>query len=95
MVEAIVEGRGIRAPAAGKPFATFKILDAQQAQEISLVRKIWGSSHLVMGVIYATAGLRSEAEKEFGELVADNPESSTARSLLASVEAKTIGGRRQ
>jgi hypothetical protein len=48
-----------------------------------------------MGAIYAKAGLLREAEKEFRELVAANPESFTARSLLASVEAKPIGGRRK
>jgi hypothetical protein len=95
MVEATVDGRGVRAPGADKPFATFKILDVQQAQEISLVRKTWGSFHLVMGAIYAKAGLLTEAEKEFRELIAANPESFTARSLLASVEVKMIGGRRK
>ena len=95
MVEAAIDGQRVRAPAPEKPFATFRILDEQQAQEISLARKAWGSSHLVMGLVYARAGLAREAEKEFRELVAANPESSTARSLLASVEAKTISGRRQ
>ena len=88
MVEANIDGHGVRAPASDKPFATFKILDAQEAKEIGLARKAWGSSHIIMGVIYAKAGLLYEAEKEFRELVAANPESFTARSLLASVEAQ-------
>ena len=95
MVETTVDGHRIRAPSSDKPFATFKILDAKQAEEISLARKAWGSSHLVMGVIYAKAGLRYEAEKEFRELVVANPESSTARSLLTSVEVKAPSGHRQ
>ena len=95
MVEAAIDGQRARAPAPEKPFATFRILDEQQAREISLARKAWGSSHLVMGLVYARAGLAREAEKEFRELVAANPESSTARSLLASVEVKTVNGRRQ
>jgi hypothetical protein len=94
MVEAAIDGQRVRAPAPEKPFATFRILDEQEAREISLARKAWGSSHLVMGLVYARTGLAREAEKEFRELVAANPESSTARSLLASVEAKTISGRR-
>ena len=95
MVEAAIDGQRVRAPAPEKPFATFRILDEQQAREISLARKVWGSSHLVMGLVYARAGLAREAEKEFRELVAANPESSTARSLLASVEVKTVNSRRQ
>ena len=95
MVEAAIDGQRVRAPAPEKPFATFRILDERQAQEISLARKAWGSSHLVMGLVYARAGLEREAEKEFRELVAANPESSTARSLLASVEVKTVSGHRQ
>ena len=94
MVEAAIDGQRVRAPAPEKPFATFRILDERQAQEISLARKAWGSSHLVMGLVYARAGLEREAEKEFRELVAANPESSTARSLLASVEVKTVSGHR-
>src|SRR5438034_8061744 len=47
----------VRAPAPEKPFATFRILDERQAQDISLARKAWGSSHLVMGLVYARAGL--------------------------------------
>jgi len=95
MVEAAIDGQRVRAPAPEKPFATFRILDEQQAREISLARKAWGSSHLVMGLVYARAGLAREAEKEFRELVAANPESSTARSLLASVEVKTVSGHRR
>jgi hypothetical protein len=88
MVEANLEGRRVRAPAPNKPFASFKVLDAEAAWEISLARKSWGGSHLVMGLLYARAGLRSEAEKEFRNLAAANPDSETARRLLSSVAAK-------
>ena len=37
------------------------------------------------GLIYAEAGLLSEAEHEFEELLKANPDSSTARKLLQSV----------
>ena len=80
MVEAATDGQRVRAPAPNKPFPTFRVLDEQKAREISLAWKEWNSSHLVMGLIYAQAGLIREAEKELRELVAANPESSTARS---------------
>lgn len=95
MVEANIDGQGVRSPASNKPFATFKVLDEQEAQGIGLARKTWESSHIVMGVIYAKAGLLDEAEKEFRELVAANPESFTARSLLASIEVQRISARRE
>jgi hypothetical protein len=95
MVEANVEARRVRAPAPGRAFATFKVLDAQQALEISRARKMYGDSHLVMGLIYARAGLLHEAEKEFGVLLSANPDSSTAKSLLANVARKPVGGSRQ
>ncbi len=89
MVLATTNESSVRAPARDKPFATFRILDADQAQEISSARNRWGSFHLVMGVIYAKAGLTREAEQEFGKLATANPDSPIARSLLASVQSAT------
>lgn len=88
MVEANLDGRRVRAPAPNKPFASFKVLDAQTAREINLARTSWSGSHLLMGLLYARAGLRSEAEKEFRNLAAANPDSETARRLLSRVAAK-------
>jgi hypothetical protein len=93
MVAAVTDGERVRAPAPNKPFATFRVLDEKKAREISLARKEWNSSHLVMGLIYAKAGLIREAEKELRELVAANPESTAAKSLLASMRMKAAGAR--
>jgi hypothetical protein len=93
MVEAAAGGRYIRAPAMDKSFPAFKVLDAAQLVELESVRKAWGDSHLVLGLTCARLGLAVEAEKEFRALVAANPESFTARSLLASVEAALSRGR--
>jgi hypothetical protein len=95
MVEATVDGEQFRAPAMDKPYATFRILDAQQAEELELIRKTWGRSHLVMGLSCAKAGLVDEAELHFRELVSANPGSSTAQRLLASVQRKPVGGGRK
>ena len=93
MVEARIDGHIVRAPSTDKPYAAFRVLDAQQVQEVDLARKAWGTSHLVMGLTYAKAGLTYEAEKEFNELAAANPESFTARSLLVSVQITIARGR--
>jgi hypothetical protein len=95
MVEATVEDRHVRAPAPNKPFATFRILSTEQAREIRRTREEWGDSHLLMGLIYAKAGLIAEAEREFRELASANPDSVTARNLLNSVQAKRSSGGRQ
>jgi hypothetical protein len=89
MVLASTDEGSVRAPARDKPFATFKILNADQMQEISSARSQWGHFHLVMGIVYAKAGLVREAEREFKSLAAANPDSPTARDLLASVQKAT------
>ncbi len=86
MVEASAGEERYRAPAQDKPFACFRVLDAQQAREIALARKEWGGSHLMMGLLYARAGLRYEAAREFKALASANPASTVAKSLLSSVE---------
>jgi hypothetical protein len=89
MVEAAVDSSRVRAPAPDKPFATFIVLDEQQADGISQARKLYGDSHLGMGLAYAKAGLLREAEYEFSQLAAANPDSQLARNLLASVARKS------
>ncbi len=49
--------------------------------------KAAGSSHLARGVLYAHGGLVDEAERELEQVVAANPGSAAARSLLASVRS--------
>jgi hypothetical protein len=95
MVEAATHERYVRAPAPDKPFATFRILSIQESEEVRLARTSWSDSHLVLGLTYAKVGLLGEAEREFRDLVAGNPESSAVKKLLETVEArKTSGGQR-
>ncbi len=95
MVEAYVDGEHERIPSTKKPYGVFRVLDAQEAQEIDIARKSWGDSHLLMGLLYAKAGLMREADLEFRALAAANPESSAAKQLLAGVHARTVNGSRQ
>jgi hypothetical protein len=71
------------APSADSGPARFRIVDAQAAARIGEARQT--GSHLLLGKAFADAGLRDDAEAELRQLVALNPQSPVARSLLASV----------
>ena len=73
-------------PAAAE--AKFRIIDAGKEEELAQVRRGHARSHLVLGLTYANAGMLDESEREFRKLLAANPESAVARSLLRSVEAQ-------
>jgi hypothetical protein len=73
------------APGPGSPPARFRVLLAEQARSIESDVKAAGGSHLALGILYANHGLVVEAERELEQVVAANPRSATARSLLASV----------
>jgi hypothetical protein len=75
----------IVSPAPPAPEARFKVLAETEAAELERARRLHPDSHLVLGVLYARAGLMSEAEKEFRALVESNPGSTVAQSLLRSV----------
>jgi hypothetical protein len=86
-VRASRNGDEVVAPAASRSRAKFKVLDQSRLDEIKRARSAHSSSHLVMGVIYAGAGLVEDAEREFKELIQANPESAAARKLLGSLRA--------
>jgi hypothetical protein len=64
------------------------VLDGEAAKKIAEARTKNGNSHLVMGLVYAEAGLISDAEREFRELVRKNPDSPIARNLLEKVKGQ-------
>jgi anti-sigma factor RsiW len=84
-VRATKEGQQVVAPSPAAGRAKFKVLEQSKVEQISLVKRSGSKSHLVLGLLYAEAGLLSEAEQEFNALLAANPDSSTARKLLQSV----------
>lgn len=84
-VRALKDGEEVVAPAASRSRAKFRVLEQSKLDEIRRAKSTNGNSHLMMGVVYAEAGLVEEAEREFVELVKANPQSATARKLLASV----------
>ena len=95
-VVAVKDGAEVssNAPAAGArgglTEARFKVLESAKAQEIEHAKRAYGRSHLLLGIVYARAGLLDEAKRELSNLLRSNPKSKVARELLSSVKS---GGR--
>lgn len=87
-VKALKDGQEFTAPHPPAPQARFRILDQAAADELAQARRAYGSSHLLLGLLYARAGLLEEAEREFRALQKANPDSAVARKLPASVSAQ-------
>ncbi|MBO0860722.1 MAG: zf-HC2 domain-containing protein [Chloracidobacterium sp.] len=87
-VKASSGGQEFIAPGLTAAQAKFRILDQSAADEIAHARRDYPSSHLLLGLLYARAGLLAEAEQEFRALQKANPDSSLARKLAASVNGR-------
>ena len=72
-------------PAAAE--ARFRVIDQSSLQEIQLARKSQPNSHLMLGIVYAEAGLLDESEHEFQRLLLANPQAPVAHSLLREVKS--------
>jgi anti-sigma factor RsiW len=86
-VTALKENQEVTSPVAPAPRAQFKIVEGERLKEIASVLKERPRSHLTLGVLYARAGLLTEAENELRALLNDNPQSSVAKRLLRTVQA--------
>lgn len=84
-VKAIKDDKTVVAPRPPAPQARFRIVDSTIADEIAEARRSYASSHLLLGMLYAKAGLLDEARKEFHELQKANPDSEIARKLLGNL----------
>jgi hypothetical protein len=87
-VAALKDGQQVgRAPRSSGPTARFRVLEQEQLEKLNEARATYGDSHLALGVLYTQAGLLDDAEREFGHLLQENPDSAAARRLLASERA--------
>ena len=84
-VKAIKGGQEFKSPSPPAPQAKFRILDTGKAHELVQARRRYGSSHLLLGLLYARAGLVDEAQQEFRALQKANPDSTIGRRLLENV----------
>jgi hypothetical protein len=87
-VRATKDDKEIVLPPPAAPDAKFFILDRETEAKLQRARSAPTRSHLVMGVLFAEAGMLVESERELRKLVDANPESSVAKNLLRSVEAQ-------
>lgn len=65
-----------------------KVLDQAKAQELRVAETEYANSHLLLGSLYAQAGLLDEAEREFQLLLRANPKSPVAQRLLRTVQER-------
>jgi predicted Zn-dependent protease len=86
-VVAIKEGKELLSPTPPAPEAKFKVLEQAPADELARARRDNANSHLVLGTLYAQAGLLDEAEAEFKALASANPNSEVIQKLLKTVRA--------
>lgn len=81
-VTAQVGDKQITAPAAPAPEARFQILAAKPAAALQRAQREFPNSHLLLGTLYAQAGLIEDATREFQALQAENPQSTVIKKLL-------------
>jgi hypothetical protein len=84
-VRALKDGREVVAPPPAGSKVKFRVLEQAKVEEVERVRRSHSKSHLVMGLVYAEAGLINEAVREFDALLRNNPNSPIARKLRQSL----------
>jgi anti-sigma factor RsiW len=85
-VTAIKDGERIKSPVTPAPEARFKVLESARSAELESAKKTY-NSHLLLGILYARAGLLDDAEGELQTLLKANPRSPVARHLLREIKA--------
>lgn len=86
-VKANKDGQETTSPRPPAPQAKFRVLDQAKVNELTRAKRAYGSSHLMLGLLYAEAGLLKEAEAELRLLRRANPDSEVARNLLREIQA--------
>jgi len=84
-VAAIKDGHEIISPSPWEQRAKFKILGPKTWAELIKAESTYQGSHLVLGALYAQAGLLDDARREIRALERANPNSAVARALLRSI----------
>jgi hypothetical protein len=86
-VTATKDGQEVKSPAPPSRQAKFRVLDQAKLNELAAAKRTYSSSHLVLGLLYADAGLLREAEQELRAVQSANPDSQITRALLSQVRA--------
>lgn len=86
-VTALKDGVAVTSPTLPAPQAKFKIIDRATLRTLQQAERLYPRSHLVLGVLYAEAGMLDEAEQQLRSLVRNNPRAIAAQKLLQHVQA--------
>jgi anti-sigma factor RsiW len=86
-VTATKDGKEVLAPDAAGAEARFHVLSGAEAEAVAKTRREHAGSHLVLGVVYARAGLLDDAERELRALAQANPDSRVAKGVLQRIES--------
>ena len=81
-VKAVKDGQETTVPRPPAPQAKFRVIDQAKANELARAKRAFGSSHLMLAMLYAEAGLLREAEQELRVLQRANPQSEIVRKLM-------------
>ena len=84
----MIDGRSITSPRPPSPGAKFRVLDQAKAEEFEQFRKAHPEVHLVLGILYAQAGLFEDAEGELRRIRQGGPDYELAQQLLRSLREK-------
>ena len=84
-VKALKDGETYKAPQPPAPLARFRVVGQKEFAEIQTAKARYGTSHLLLGQLYAEAGLLDEAEREFRALQQANPTAALPKKLLAEI----------
>jgi predicted anti-sigma-YlaC factor YlaD len=88
-VTAMKDGKEIKSPVQPAPEARFRVLERVKDDELKRAEGAYANSHLVLGTLYAQAGLLDDAGREFRALLAANPKSTITQKLLRDVRARS------
>jgi hypothetical protein len=80
------DGRSVISPSAPSPEAKFRILDQAKADQFEQFRQAHPDAHLVLGILYAQAGILEEAKRELKQLPQNDSNYPLAQQLLKSIE---------
>lgn len=86
-VTAVKDDKEITVPIAPAPRAQFRIIEADKLNALTKLKGQKPGSHLALGLMYSRFGLVSDAEREFRQLVKENPDSEIAKKLLRTVQS--------
>jgi hypothetical protein len=93
-VTAFKDGEEIKSPTPPAGEARFSVVTAAKLGEIERTQKAHANSHLILGTLYAEAGLLQDAQREFRLLLRANPQSAIAQKLLQQVSRSNASGAR-